>query len=402
MLKMRVLYEFLPQNFDYLEEFLQPIHYSSLNNDRKSIEIRNKTNKYIQEAKRTWLDLYCNTYITKIQAYDQQYQYEFKQIESQIMKSASTDNALSMIKKIEDSMTDQTNQIKENIYNQMSSFQKKLLQNRQRSSSSSSTTQKTMISTSPKPYLDLISNYFDKFQWNHLSYGKIILFLLYVLYRKNHSLSYFLFSGPSMIRPNQSTTHSREQHQSEITKLHKGIFDKVERCLIAHKMQATHPNLKKYSDQLRNYLNHQYFSPLPYKDQIEAVKYAQITSSIREIIQKNKLIIRETDKGNNFYIGSAAVFEEKAQQFFKDTEAFKELTRNPLKENLNKVWNFLHKLAKDRLILQKHCMKMLPDRKKVKLSHLYFNPKTHKVNVEKKYISFYYFNFSHLLFIHIG
>ena len=181
MLKMRVLYEFLPQNFDYLEEFLQSIHYSLLNNDQKSIEIRNKTNKYIQEAKRTWLDLYFNTYITKIQAYDQQYQYEFKQIESHIMKSTNTDNALSTIKKIEESMTDQINQIKENISNQMSSFQKKLLQNRQRSSSS---TQKTMISTSPKPYLDLISNYFDKLQWNTLSYGKIIFFLLYVLYKK--------------------------------------------------------------------------------------------------------------------------------------------------------------------------------------------------------------------------
>ena len=182
-----------------------------------------------------------------------------------------------------------------------------------------------------------------------------------------------------MIRPNQSATRSREQQESEITTLHTEIFNKVQRCLITHKMQITHPNLKKYSDQLRSYLNHQYFSPLPYRDQIEAEKHAQITSSIREIVQKNKLVIRETDKGNNFYIGSAAVFEEKAQQFFKDTEAFKELTKNPLKENLNKVWSFIHQLAKDELILQKHCTKMLPDRKKVKLSHLYFNPKTHKV-----------------------
>jgi hypothetical protein len=182
-----------------------------------------------------------------------------------------------------------------------------------------------------------------------------------------------------MIRPNQSTTRSREQQESEITKLHKEIFDKVECCLIAHNMPRTHPNLKKYSDQLLNYLNHHYFSPLSYKDQIEAEKYAQIASSIRKIIQKNKLIIRETDKSNNFYVGSAAVFEEKAQNFFKDTKAFKELSKNPLKENLDKVWHFLHKLANDGLILQKHCKKMLPNREKVELSHLYFNPKTHKV-----------------------
>ncbi|CAF5084128.1 unnamed protein product, partial [Rotaria magnacalcarata] len=44
-----------------------------------------------------------------------------------------------------------------------------ILQNRQRSSST-----KNVIGVSPEPYLDLISNPFDKRQWNYLSLGKII------------------------------------------------------------------------------------------------------------------------------------------------------------------------------------------------------------------------------------
>ncbi|CAF4889921.1 unnamed protein product, partial [Rotaria socialis] len=46
----------------------------------------------------------------------------------------------------------------------MASFRRIILQNRQRSSST-----KIVIGVSPEPYLDLISNPFDKRQWNYLS-----------------------------------------------------------------------------------------------------------------------------------------------------------------------------------------------------------------------------------------
>ena len=171
MLKMRILCKFLPPNFDHLEQFLRSIHYSPLNNNRKCIEMKNKRDKYIQEAKRTWLNIYFNAYITKIQSCDRQYEYEYIQVESQIMNSTvTTDNASSLIKEIKNYMTDQTDKLKENIYNQMTSFRKKLLQDRQRSSSST----KTMVGVSPEPYLDLICNHFDKRQWNYLTYGKIV------------------------------------------------------------------------------------------------------------------------------------------------------------------------------------------------------------------------------------
>jgi hypothetical protein len=182
-----------------------------------------------------------------------------------------------------------------------------------------------------------------------------------------------------MIRANQSVTRPREQQEKEILNLHKEIYSKVECYLIAHNMPKTHPNLKKYSDNLLNYLNLCYFTPLPYKEQIEADEQAHIVASIRKIVQKHKLIIRVTDKGNNFYIGLASDLEEKAQNYFIDTNAFILLSKNPLHEILDKVKSLLRQLAKDKLITQTQCKKMLPDENKTELSHLYFNPKTHKV-----------------------
>ncbi|CAF1153815.1 unnamed protein product [Rotaria sordida] len=352
MLKMRILFKFLPPNFDYLQQFISPIHYSPLNNDRKTIELRNKHDKYIREAKRTWLNIYFNAYITKIQVYDRQYQNCFTQLESQIKNSSgsvNTDN----VKKVKDYMIDQTNKLKDNISKQISTFCKKLLQDRQNLSSS----MQNIISASPEPYLNLITNHFDKRQWNYLSYG------------------------PSMIRSNQSVTRPREQQEKEIVNLHKEIYNKVEYYLIAHNMPKTHPNLRKYSDNLLNYLNQCYFIPLPYKEQIEADEQAHIVASIRKLIQKHKLIIRVTDKGNNFYIGLASDLEEKAQNYFIDTNAFIQLSNNPLDEILDKVKNLLRQLATDKLITETQCKKMLPDENKTELSHLYFNPKTHKENI---------------------
>ncbi|CAF4204798.1 unnamed protein product, partial [Adineta steineri] len=89
------------------------------------------------------------------------------------------------------------------------------------------------------------------------------------------------------------------------------------------------------------------------------------------------LIIRVTDKGHNFYIGSSIEFEKKAQQFFSDTNAFDELSYNPFNEILDKVIQLLNKLRSKKLILKWQYEEMIPDRTKCELAHLYFNPKTH-------------------------
>ncbi|CAM4949356.1 unnamed protein product [Rotaria socialis] len=90
------------------------------------------------------------------------------------------------------------------------------------------------------------------------------------------------------------------------------------------------------------------------------------------------LVIRVTDKGINFYIGSAIEFEKKAQKFFSDTNAFIELSSNPFNEILDKVMQLLNTLRGKDLIRKWQYEQMMPDRTKCELAHLYFNPKTHK------------------------
>ncbi|CAF3766206.1 unnamed protein product [Rotaria socialis] len=233
----------------------------------------------------------------------------------------------------------------------MASFRRIILQNRQRSS-----TKKNIVGVSPEPYLDLISTPFDKRQWNYLSLG------------------------PSYIRLNQSAIRPKHQQETEIEKHHKDIYSKVETHLTGypHHIPRNNPIFKKYSDHLLDYFNHTYFTPLSCKDQLISREQAQILGSIRRIIQNMNLVIRVTDKGINFYIGSAIEFEKKAQKFFSDTNAFIELSSNPFNEILDKVTQLLNALRGKDLIRKWQYEQMMPDRTKCELAHLYFNPKTHK------------------------
>jgi hypothetical protein len=94
-------------------------------------------------------------------------------------------------------------------------------------------------------------------------------------------------------------------------------------------MRKMNPIFDEYSQHLRDYLNQCYFTPLSYKDQLLALEQAQIFRSIRQINRNMNLIIRITDKGHNFYIGSASEFEKKVDKFFSETNTFIELTGVP-------------------------------------------------------------------------
>ncbi|CAF2146793.1 unnamed protein product, partial [Rotaria magnacalcarata] len=347
MLEIQIHCKFLPQNFDQLENFISPTDYSPLNNNQKAIEIKNKHYKIIQEAKRLWLNYSLNIYEIKIQEYEQQYQNEFIKLESFF----SNNNDKTILNNIKEHINNRINRLKKDIYDKIASFRRIILQNRQRSSST-----KNVIGVSPEPYLDLISNPFDKRQWNYLSFG------------------------PSYIRVNQSAIRPKCQQETEIKNQHKDIYSKVENHLTGypHLIPRNNVIFKQYSDHLLDYLNQSYFTPLTYKDQLISREQAQILGSIRRIIQNKNLIIRVTDKGNNFYIGSAAEFEQKATKFFSDTNAFIELSCNPFNEILDKVIQLLNTLRGKDLIRKWQYEQMMPDRTTCELAHLYFNPKTHK------------------------
>ena len=70
------------------------------------------------------------------------------------------------------------------------------------------------------------------------------------------------------------------------------------------------------------------------------------------------------------------------EKYFTDTNAFIELSGNPLNEILDKVVQLLDRLYSKNLIWKWQYEKMMPNRTKSELSHLYFNPKTHKVSTD--------------------
>ncbi|CAF4078673.1 unnamed protein product, partial [Rotaria sordida] len=350
MLEMRILCKFLPQNVNHLENFIAPIAYLPLNNNEKIVAVKNKHYKIIQEGKRIWLNYFLNIYEIKLQEYEEQYQNKFNKLESQLLDK-SIINGPTMLNTIKEYIEYRINKLKKDIYDKMSSFRRIVLQNRQRSTSTGHT-----IGVSPEPYLDLISNPFNKRQWNYLSLG------------------------PSYIRLNQSAIRPKSQQLTGIKDEHKDIYKKVENHLVEkpHCIPRTKPIFKEYSNHLLDYLNHSYFTPLPYKDQLQTLEQAQIVGSIRQIIKNMDLIIRLTDKGHNFYIGLAIEFEKKVEKFFSDTNAFIELSYNPFNEILDKVIELLNKLYSKKLIWKWQYEEMMPDRTKCELAHLYFNPKTHK------------------------
>lgn len=157
-----------------------------------------------------------------------------------------------------------------------------------------------------------------------------------------------------------------------------------------HCIPVNNPIFTQYEDHLMDYLNQCYFTPLSYKDQLLTLEQAQILRSIRQIIKNMNLIIRVTDKGHHYYIGSNVEYEKKVQKFFSDTNAFMELSYNPFNEILDKVIQLLDKLRSKQLIYKWQYDEMIPDRTKCELAHLYFNPKTHKVYI-MNLIEFIYF-----------
>ncbi|CAF1383311.1 unnamed protein product [Adineta steineri] len=219
-----------------------------------------------------------------------------------------------------------------------------------------------------------------KRQWLHISLSVYET----KLQEYNHQLESILLNNtslqvPSYIRTNQSAIRPRKQQEIEIKNEHKDILSKVQNNLTEyHHVPRTHAIFEEYANQLFNYLNSCYFTPVPYKDHIEAREQSQTTASIRNKIKQFKLIIRVTDKSNNFYIGSAIEFEKKVQQYFMDTNAFIKIKENPFNEILTKVTQLLNNLRSEIFILQWQYNEMIPDRKTTELAHLYFNPKTHK------------------------
>lgn len=166
MLETRILYRFLPLEFDYLQHFIISIDYIPLNNKQKICQINNQRQRLVKEAKHKWLTNSLSIYEVKLQDYDQQYQELLIQLKSLLINNTSLQGD-SLFNQINEYMTNQTKELKQKTIKKISAFQGKLVRHRQCSSST-----KTMIGVTPEPYLDLISNPFDKRELHYLLLGK--------------------------------------------------------------------------------------------------------------------------------------------------------------------------------------------------------------------------------------
>ena len=100
-------------------------------------------------------------YELELQTYEQNYQETLNEL------SINLQNEL-CFSQINEYMRKRTKELKQQIINKIPACRRKLLRNYQRSSSSKQTT----IGISPEPYLDLLSNPFNKHEWHYLSLDK--------------------------------------------------------------------------------------------------------------------------------------------------------------------------------------------------------------------------------------
>ena len=191
-----------------------------------------------------------------------------------------------------------------------------------------------------------------------------------------------LYAGPNYVRPNQSWFRPSDQRQMQIQREHNCIMNKV----ISHLFNYCHiprqsPIIQQFASRLQLYLIRIYMTPLSVTDEIRARQELNLVKSIRRKLAKMKLVLRQTDKSLVFHIGQSSDYERKAAEYRAKTQAYMELSSNPLNEIFDKVTRLLNNLRSKKQILAWQYKKMMPDRRKVKLGHMYFLPKSHKVVV---------------------
>ena len=124
---------------------------------------------------------------------------------------------------------------------------------------------------------------------------------------------------------NQTALRTEDQQKAEIKHEYEEISKTVTNYLIEkpHSVFLSSPYFKNSSRELQHYLHHCYFStPIPFRDQLQAFQQLNMNRAIRRKQREKDLVIRVTDKGHNFYIGTRVEFEKKAEKFFQEMNAF--------------------------------------------------------------------------------
>jgi uncharacterized protein YbgA (DUF1722 family) len=168
-LEAQVSMEFLPINFDHLENFIVSDDlYSPVSKDQLIIEFKQNQYKIVQEAKRTWLNIFLDTYEIQYQDYEHQYQEEFKKIELLSSNNSQRNGTTTLFTSLIGYMNHRTNRMKQEIYSEIIPiYRRKLLCHCRQQLRS----KKKVVNVRPTIILDLIRHPFTAIELAYLSKG---------------------------------------------------------------------------------------------------------------------------------------------------------------------------------------------------------------------------------------
>lgn len=138
--------------------------------------------------------------------------------------------------------------------------------------------------------------------------------------------------------------------------------------------------LDHYIELLEDRLRLRYMTPLSFIDQIRAEREYNLVKSIRQKLRKRQLVLRVCDKGGGLHIMTKTDYERKAAEYRSTTNAYQELSYNPMEELFTNVTNTLNNLRSRKQLSLYVYNRLMPKLNSIKQSYMYFNPKAHKVD----------------------
>ncbi len=136
--------------------------------------------------------------------------------------------------------------------------------------------------------------------------------------------------------------------------------------------------LDRYAELLENRLRVRFMASLSFIDQMRAKREYDLVKSIRRKLRKGQLILRVCDKGGGLHLSTKSDYERKAAEYRKETNAYQELSCNPLQELYTNVTNVLNEFKRTKQLKPYYYNLMMPKLNAVKQAYMYFNPKAHK------------------------
>jgi hypothetical protein len=122
-------------------------------------------------------------------------------------------------------------------------------------------------------------------------------------------------------------------------------------------------------------------TPILFVDQMRAQREYVHVKSIRRKLRKGQLILRVCDKGGDLHLSTKSDYERKAAEYRRDTNAYQELSYDPLEKIITNVTNALNELKEKKQLSLYYYNRLVSKPNAIKQAYMYFHSKAHKVNV---------------------